>query len=447
MMTETLSPIRLNCVSEANRLSLKQDPGTNRFEILDDKTGQTLGSILRDPASPHEVELYCGKGGFMAMISAPNGLLYFALPGSLVKLPDLELNLPGNRFASSPDKQPSPKRTVTPQTFTNQATILGAGLATRFERISGESTHCSKPGVPLVGNRTVIECIANMLALHGFTRLLVNTYFKPDSVKDSLSRSDAREVLYIDENEPSGTAGGLRKMLLDSRHQGLLDESKPLLVVQGDAVTDADFSALMAVHVAHDALITIGCQFVNEEDVDKFGIIVTDRSGTDGESGKIIGFQEKPPRALAKSRLANTGFYILSPKAYPVIREIYQDKLDQSRQKARQAGGPVPEEIAFDFANDIFPAVLERVQADPALGDFRAETVAGYWSDIGNPRQYIESIHDIYAGKVNIPLPDMSELYYHGGVIFWEGAMQPAMQEHAKLEGNIVVARPYPPAK
>ncbi|HEY9687781.1 MAG TPA: hypothetical protein V6C52_12475, partial [Coleofasciculaceae cyanobacterium] len=107
MMTETLSPIRLNCVSEANRLSLKQDPGTNRFEILDDKTGQTLGSILRDPASPHEVELYCGKGGFMAMISAPNGLLYFALPGSLVKLPDLELNLPGNRFASSPDKQPS----------------------------------------------------------------------------------------------------------------------------------------------------------------------------------------------------------------------------------------------------------------------------------------------------------------------------------------------------
>lgn len=442
-MAETASFIRVDSVIEAGRLHIQPADQESGFQILDTKTGDVLGTVHHTPNATHEVELFFGKGGFMATVSSPKGLRYFALPGSSVQVGDVSVVLEGDVLTANPQKKAAMAAAIKPQQHTPQATILGAGLATRFERISGNSTEYSKPGVPLVGSQTVIECIANHLARHHFSRIIVNTYFKPESVKTSLTRSAAEEVLYIDEAEPSGTAGGLRKMLLDPQYQSLLDTNRALLVVQGDSVTDADFSALMGAHVAQKALLTIGCQLVDEKDVDKFGIIVTDCSGTDGQSGGITGFQEKPSRELAQSRLGNTGFYIFSPQAYPLVKEIYQNRLKQAQEAAQSAGQPVPTEVPLDFATDIFPDILKQVKENPDLGKFWAQTVGGYWSDIGNPRQYVESVHDIYAGKVNVQLPQNVGQYYQNGIIYWEGTQAIAQQEEAILQGNVVVASPY----
>lgn len=442
---ETLCPIHLNSLVEADRLSLKPTDTAHQYDIMDTKTGNCLGIIKQKPDSQHHVELFFGKGGFMGMITSPHGARYFSLPGSSVELDDLSISLQGCAITSNPQKQISSKPTskTTPQTQSTQATILGAGLATRFERISGDSTQYSKPAVPLAGTQSVIECIANGLAAHGFNHLIVNTYFKPESLKASLAQCNAQRLDYIDENQPTGTAGGLRKMLLDPQWAPLLDVTRPLLVVQGDAVTDADFSALMQAHVKQNALVTIGCQEVAAKDVSSFGIIVTDRSGEDGQSGVITGFQEKPSPEEAKSRLGNTGFYIFSPKAYPLVREIYQELLAKTRQEARAAGQPEPTEVPFDFAMNVFPEILRRSQAEPSLGVFWAQTTEGYWSDIGNPTQYLESIHDLYAGKVDIPLPENPESFYKDGIVYWKGAAEISEKEGARLSGNVVVAMPF----
>lgn len=440
-MAEMACPVRLNCLVETDRLSL--NPSDGAYDIVDNKTCEVIGRVSQPIESRYQIELFHGKGGFTAIITSPNGLKYFALPGSNIQVGDVDLSLVGQPITPNPIKRKSAVSRERVQSHTVQATILGAGLATRFEPISGENTGYSKPAIPLVGEQSVIECIANALVQDGFTHLIVNTYFKRESLKVSLARSSAKDVCYIDEEEPSGTAGGLRKMLSDPKFQGLLNEQEPLLVVQGDAVTDANFSELMEAHIANDALLTIGCQVVDEEDVDKFGIIVTDKSGSDGESGQVIGFQEKPRREDAKSRLANTGFYIFSPSAYPIVREIYAQHLAAEQAKAKEEGKPVPQEVLFDFAMHIFPNLLRRVQENPGLGKFLAQSVQGYWSDIGNPTQYIESIHDIHAGKVNIPLPENNGVYYRNGLIFWQGAAELAEQEDATLQGNVVVARPF----
>ncbi len=442
-MAETASPIRLNSTVETARLSLKPDPASGLSEIVDTQTDQVLGTVKHPVDSHYEVELFYGKGGFMGSISSPGGLRYFGLPGSEIRVGGVELLLDGEPIVSSPNKRARKTKLSPPQEVTDQAMILGAGLATRFERISGQLTRYSKPGVPLAGERSVIECIADSLADAGFTHLLVNTCCEPDSVKTGLSRSRAERIDYIDEEAPSGTAGGLRKMLTNSNYTKLLDQGQPLLVVQGDSVTDADFSALMEAHVAHNALVTIGCQLVDEEDVDKFGIIVTDTSGEDGQSGCITGFQEKPPRHLAQSRLGNTGFYIFSPRAYAIITDVYVDLLVEAQAQAIARGESAPQEIPLDFASDIFPAVLERVQRDPGIGKFWAQSVECYWSDIGNPKQYVQSIHDIYAGKINLALPEKPEQYYKDGIIFWDSAAAIAAKEGAALQGNVVVALPF----
>lgn len=433
----------LNTPMEANRLRLSPVERQPHFEILDTQTGQCLGRLNQLENATHTVELFWGKGGFMGMVTSPMGGHYFALPGSSVCVGGVELSLAGQPITGNPAKQPSEPKTHTPQTHSIQATILGAGLATRFERISGDSTHYSKPAVPLAGHCSVIECIANRLVAHGFRNIIVNTFFKPESLMASLGRCQEGQVAYIHEAEPSGTAGGLRKMLIDPQYQPLLDMRQPLLVVQGDSVTDADFSALMEAHIAQDALLTIGCQWIDAQDVDKFGIIVTDQSAADGQSGKILAFQEKPKREEAKSRLANTGFYIFSPRSFPMIVEIYNDALATAQQKARQAGVPVPAEVALDFAMDIFPVILRRSLTQPELGAFWAQKVDGYWSDIGNPVQYLETIHDLYAGKVQIPLPAEKSLYYRDGIVYWEGAQAMAEAEQAVLQGNVLVALPF----
>jgi len=447
-MTETLCPIQVNCVVEPDRLTLKRASGQHEFEILDNKTGNCLGTVSQTPDSKHRVELFFGKGGFMGVIASEHGARYFALPGSSIRLNDVALTLEGCAIGSNPQKAVKDNtsgKAIKPQQITSQATILGAGLATRFERISGDSTQYSKPAVPLAGNDSVIACIANGLAAHGFSRLIVNTYFKPESLKASLSRSKAKQVEYIDEAQPTGTAGGLRKMLMDPKYAGLLDQNQPLLVVQGDAVTDADFSALMEAHIDRNALVTIGCQEVAPKDVSSFGIIVTDQSGSDGQSGVITEFQEKPAPEVAKSRLGNTGFYIFSPKSYPIVREIYEELLQKTQQEAKAAGQPAPDEAAFDFAMNVFPEILRRTKVDPSLGAFWAQSTDGYWSDIGNPAQYLESIHDLYAGKVNLPLPENPEEYYQDGVVYWQGAKAIAQRGGAALKGNVVVALPFQP--
>jgi NDP-sugar pyrophosphorylase family protein len=491
---ETRFPVRIGDAPESARLSLVPAAQPGEWTILDSQGGQSLGVLYHSPGSACEVELFWGKGGFMAVVLSPQGVIYFALPGSDVEVAGARLHLNRQPYAgpvsgtSPPDvcldpgaeTPPSgvssrrispPPLPKAPQVVTDQAMILGAGLATRFERISGNYTDYSKPAVPFLGDRSVIRCLADHLARHGYTRLLVNTCFKPESLKAGLARwaaesgadrktgtGEGREIGYIDETEPSGTAGALRKLLMRSPHvssmpgAATLKLDRPLLVVQGDAVTDADFSALMNAHVAHDALVTIGCQRVADSDVDKFGIIVTDRTEyarQDGleadQSGCILGFQEKPPLAEARSRLGNTGFYIFSPRAFPLVREIYEDCLAEARAGAIHAGQPPPEEVPFDFATDIFPRLLEKTRTNPALGVFRAQQVDGYWSDIGNPCQYLNSVRDVYGGKVGVPGPEEPQRYYRDGVVYWEGAQEAADREGARLGGNVVVALRFVP--
>ena len=232
-------------------------------------------------------------------------------------------------------------------------------------------------------------------------------------------------------------------MLMNDSFKPLLNRMEPLLVVQGDSVSDANFSELMEAHITHKALLTIGCQLVAEKDVDKFGIIVTDQSGPDGQSGKIVAFQEKPSQEEALSQLGNTGFYIFSPEAFSLIPEIYNNLLKTAQESARENNTPLPSEIPIDFASDIFPALLNLSQKQPTLGSVWAQTVKGYWNDIGNPAQYIETIHDLYAGKTTLPLSANRDEYYRDGIIYWEGAAKIADQESAQLSGNVIVGRPF----
>lgn len=398
--------------------------------VIRSEAGDVLGTARQAPNPMFSVRFFQGKGGFCAVVESPQ-LVYFGLPGSKIALPDTVVEVPGELIAGKPKEMITPLTKSPVQTLTHQAMILGAGMATRFEPISGDTTGYPKPGVPFVGEDSVITAIAKHLAQHGFTHLLVNTFYKPQSLKRQLAEVQGITVDFIDEDAPSGTAGGLAKAI----EQGLVDMEKPILIIQGDAITDCDLSYLMEAHFYHHAMVSIGGQIVPDKDVHKFGIIETDCSGGDGQSGNITSFKEKPALADAGScRFANAGFYVLAPEAYPVFMDAWRNK---------------PEGKLYDYANDFFPAVLAARNTGQVTNErgrvlgFWAQALGGYWSDIGNPAQYVEAVRDAYNQRLHVGLPPNPEDYYAGDIIYWPGAKALATQDQAQLSGNVVVAHRF----
>jgi NDP-sugar pyrophosphorylase family protein len=403
-----------------------------------------LGNLTVSPDAPCQVLFYEGKSGPCLVVTpkADPALRLFILPGGSLQYGDTHLSLKGAALKANPFKSPAIKQPTTSdsaasgQTLTSQAMILGAGLATRFEPVSGENTGYAKPSTPLSGSLSVIRCILETLKPHGFQQLFINTFFKADSLKKGLlDCQDHFNIHYIDESEPSGTAGALRKLVEGTSPvcQQALKAFQPeqaILIVQGDAVTDVDFSSLLQAHQKTGAALTIGCQLVRDEEVHQFGIIETDRSEGDGVSGKITRFMEKPKLADAgESRLASTGFYVISPEVYPLLLEAYQTRLSTGK------------DGVLDFAQDVFPGVMA-AKNEGKLTVY-AQQVAGYWSDIGNPTQYLETLHDLFTHKVNLPVPEQSEEYFQDGVAFWPGAFQKAQTLDLRLTGNVICAVPF----
>jgi NDP-sugar pyrophosphorylase family protein len=438
----------------------------NQVLVTDDTKKTPFLEVSGSPQLLQElsvsVKCFSGKGGVVSILhSAKSGLDYFLFPGASVKKGAVTIRVPGESHVSTtPSGIYRPEKTIdSVQAHTDQVMILGAGIGSRILPLTTEATGIAKPALPLGDGKNVIGELVLHLARHGFRRFFVNTYYLRTSVQKALEDAIATlkaqgldvSLTEIEEHRATGTAGGLWTMLKHPAKFPHLDTSKPLLIVQGDAVTDAHFSSLVSAHQANQSLITIGCQTVSDEDVDKFGIMATrQQDGETGPSGEIHYFLEKPPLEKAgPHRLGSTGFYVLAPEVYPAVLDIYNQKL------AAESTDEVEE---LDFAKDIFPALLPKALEKQILDStgnplrFWAQEVTGFWSDIGNPAQYIETLHALHG----VSNSKQSEFFDSAtGVFFWpassnsttESTKATAQQDAFELTGPIVVSQNKPTFK
>ena len=241
--------------------------------------------------------------------------------------------------------------------------VMAAGLGTRLRPI----THAiPKPVVP-VGNVAIVEQLVRLLAAHGVDEVIANLHWFPDQVRGRLGDGSALGVAisYRHEEELLGTAGGVRNVA-----DYLTAPGEDFLVLAGDALTDADLSALAAAHRANDGVATLGVKKVS--DVSEYGVIVT------GSDGRVQGFQEKPDPAEALSDLCNCMIYAFSPEVFDYFP---QDEM------------PDP----VDFANDVFPTLL--------AGDvpFYVHEIKSYWNDVGTLPEYLQGNLDAVEGAIRLP--------------------------------------------
>jgi len=127
-----------------------------------------------------------------------------------------------------------------------QVMILAAGLGTRLWPLTAQR---AKPAIPFLGKALVRHC-AELAEAHGFSNIVVNTHYQPDSVRRALL---GLNVKFSHETEILGTAGALRHAL----DQGLLDQERSTLIINGKLFTDIDLSAALEVHRKQRAEVTM----------------------------------------------------------------------------------------------------------------------------------------------------------------------------------------------
>jgi NDP-mannose synthase len=225
--------------------------------------------------------------------------------------------------------------------------ILAGGRGTR---LSPYTTVLPKPLMP-IGDVAVLEILVRRLAAHDIRDITLAVGYLAELLR-SFCRDGAQWGVRIDysrEDEPLGTAGPL----------ALLPPSdEPVLVLNGDLLTDLDFTGFLSHHRAAGATATIG---IYERAV-RLGLGVVEVSS----SGEVADYVEKPTFTY----LVSMGAYVITPKALAQI----------------------PRHQRFDLP-DLIRALV-------AAGDPVATYLhKGYWVDIGEMEDYRRATEDFPSMK------------------------------------------------
>lgn len=208
----------------------------------------------------------------------------------------------------------------------NWAVIMAGGKGVRLRPIT---EHLPKPMIPVAG-RPILERLVLHLVGCGIRRVFLAINYLGHIVEEHFgdgSRFGCR-IEYLREDQPLGTGGAL----------GLLPERpvEPLLVMNGDVVTQVDLGAMLDFHARGGHVASMGVRLYAH--TVPFGCVET-------QNGRVTELVEKPDL----TRLINTGIYVLNPallarvpggRDFP-ITEIFTDCL--------QRGEPVG---AYEVADD-----------------------------------------------------------------------------------------------
>lgn len=228
-----------------------------------------------------------------------------------------------------------------------RAVILAGGMGTRLRPYT---VVLPKPLMP-IGEYPILEVVIRQLARHLFDRVTIAVSHQAELIKAFCGDGSKWRVPidYSLEDEPLGTMGPLRL---------IHDLPEHFLVMNGDVLTDLDFAAFHAGHVAENRLFTISSH-QRQQHVD-YGVLQSD------ERGRLSGFEEKPVIP-----------YEVSMGVYMVSRAVLLY---------------VPPKGPFGF-DDLMRHLLSAQQPVHVC------KFSGYWLDIGRADDYMQAIDEFPGMK------------------------------------------------
>lgn len=214
-------------------------------------------------------------------------------------------------------------------------------------RLKPYTTVLPKPLMPL-GNEPVLEVVLRRLAAFGFRDVVLAVGYLAELIQAFVGDGSrfGVSVRYFREERRLGTAGPLSR----------IDRLPPhFLVMNGDVLTDMDFSALFERHLATEAQLTVAC--VRKAEATEFGVLELDGNG------RVLSYTEKPVREV----LVSTGIYAVS----------------------RSALDAIPKGVPYDFPD----LVGDLLEAGKPVSAYVADCT---WLDIGRLADYEQAV-ELYS--------------------------------------------------
>jgi mannose-1-phosphate guanylyltransferase len=237
-----------------------------------------------------------------------------------------------------------------------QAVVLVGGEGSRLRPIT---SRVPKPAAPLLG-RPFISYILENLVRHGVDRVVFSTGYLAAAIEAEVGDGGryGLEVRYAFEDSPLGTAGAIKNAASELRPGGFL-------VLNGDILSDADLSAIVAFHRERQAVATLLTTAV--DDPSRYGLVDV------RADGRVASFVEKPGDEWTGPGLINAGVYVLEHEALDLV----------------------PPGREFSIERGVFPSLA-------ASESLYAYVGTGYWLDIGTPQSYLQAHFDLLRSPFEI---------------------------------------------
>jgi NDP-sugar pyrophosphorylase family protein len=225
--------------------------------------------------------------------------------------------------------------------MSKRAIILAGGRGTRLRPYT---VVLPKPLMP-IGDYPILEVVIRQLVRHGFDHITLAVNHQAELIQAFFGDGTKwhTRIDYSQEKEPLGTIGPLRLISNLPQH---------FLIMNGDVLTDLDFTVFHDKHIEADRMFTIS-SYKRVQKID-YGVL------TSNVAGMLCGFQEKPSTN-----------YEVSMGIYMANREILKF---------------VPA-TPYGFDNLMLDLLTDKHNVN-------VQPFSGYWLDIGRPDDYMQAIDE-----------------------------------------------------
>ena len=210
------------------------------------------------------------------------------------------------------------------------AVVMAGGEGQRLRPLTDR---IPKPMVK-VGDLPILENIVGRLVEAGIRKIYISVNYKPKVIEDYFqdgSRFGA-EISYLREDCKLGTAGALA--LLPEPSAG------PCLVINGDVLTNSNFSLLFEYHRRHHCVMTVGA--VEYRVQVPYGVLKL-------ADHYLLGIEEKPVLPF----MCNAGIYVLNPEVLELVPKQQLFDMTDLLGEVLNAGLPVAAYPIHEYWLDI----------------------------------------------------------------------------------------------
>ena len=233
-----------------------------------------------------------------------------------------------------------------------QAIIMAGGKGTRMRPYTNI---LPKPLLP-IGTNSILELNIKQLSDAGIDNIIIAVGYLGQLIETIIGNGDrfGLSIRYSYEHEPLGTVGAISMM-----RDRLEDD---FYVMNGDILTDVNYSALKRFHLENNSDVTIST-YIKKHKV-RLGVLQINES-------IVEDYIEKP-----------TTDYCVSMGIYYMNKNIVRDYIEDEKQ--------------LDFPN----LIKKLIKNDKKCISYRHD---GLWIDLGTSQEYLSLIDDLEKIKVSYP--------------------------------------------